>query len=411
MSAMSFVHALMFTLSSQSKTSLTDLTSDIYRNFGTDISKEALHKRFNEQAVVFLKALIQTQLSNQLSAVQSKAALPFIKIKDSTRFSLPQSYKGCYPGFGNFSKKNGMMTLQYEYDLISGQWESIETVNCRRNDQQDSKLTIDSIQKGGLYIRDLGYVSPTYLQAILAKKAHFLNRIPPQASIYAHEGGRLNWADIDKKMNKLKMTAMEMNVFIYEKHKIPCRIIVERLNNEAYKNRLEHAKKSARSRKVNVSDEHKRRCRYNVFITSLSAQELPLDRIRETYGLRWQIELVFKTWKSFFEINKVKNIKKERLECQLLGKLLWILLNWQLFNKFNQAIKYQNPGKGVSVIKFFKRSISFSYSLQDLLLKRYQPKNWVKSIFIPSIRDTLCEPAAKKKTHYQLLKPLLIPLG
>jgi len=28
--------------------------------------------------------------------------------------------------------------------------------------------------------------------------------------------------------------------------------------------------------------------------------------VRKTYYLRWQIELVFKTWKSFFHIDKIK---------------------------------------------------------------------------------------------------------
>ena len=44
------------------------------------------------------------------------------------------------------------------------------------------------------------------------------------------------------------------------------------------------------------------------------------------YSLRWQIEILFKTWKSFFEIDECKNIKKERLECHLYGQLIGILL-------------------------------------------------------------------------------------
>ncbi len=44
------------------------------------------------------------------------------------------------------------------------------------------------------------------------------------------------------------------------------------------------------------------------------------------YSLRWQIEILFKTWKSFFEIDECKNIKRERLEYHLYGQLLGILL-------------------------------------------------------------------------------------
>ncbi|KPD09960.1 hypothetical protein AM501_01365 [Aneurinibacillus migulanus] len=37
-------------------------------------------------------------------------------------------------------------------------------------------------------------------------------------------------------------------------------------------------------------------------------------------------EILFKTWKSFFQIHHCKSIKQERLECYLYGQLIAILL-------------------------------------------------------------------------------------
>jgi hypothetical protein len=76
------------------------------------------------------------------------------------------------------------MSLQYEYDLISGSWLSIELTKDLRNDQQDSKETIGAITANDLYIRDLGYITPTYLSAIVEKKTFFLNRLPAMAGVY-----------------------------------------------------------------------------------------------------------------------------------------------------------------------------------------------------------------------------------
>lgn len=39
--------------------------------------------------------------------------------------------------------------------------------------------------KGELYIRDLGYVTPTYLKAVIQKGASFLNRNPMDKYLYA----------------------------------------------------------------------------------------------------------------------------------------------------------------------------------------------------------------------------------
>ena len=64
----------------------------------------------------------------------------------------------------------------------------------------------------------------------------------------------------------------------------------------------------------------------NVYITNTSQEEVLTNDVHALYSLRWQIEILFKTWKSFFEIHACKTIKKERLECHLYGQLIGILL-------------------------------------------------------------------------------------
>ena len=63
-----------------------------------------------------------------------------------------------------------------------------------------------------------------------------------------------------------------------------------------------------------------RRC--SLFITNTSEGMLKTAEIIELYRLRWQIELVFKTWKSLLNVHKVKAVKKERLECHLIAKFI-----------------------------------------------------------------------------------------
>ena len=138
-----------------------------------------------------------------------------------------------------------------------------------------------------------------------------------------------------------------------------------------------------------------------MFITNVSAEILPAQSIRKTYYLRWQVELVFKTWKSFFRINLVKKVKKERLECQLLARLLWILVNWGLFNTLNNHIRNRNKEQGVSMIVFFKRSRQFATTLRLVILKKMAIKTWLKDIYLPLIEDCLCNAPNKKQTHYQ----------
>ena len=406
LAAPDFVNTLMFSSCNQATTSLPDMTADLSQQFSVDISKEGLHKKFSAEGVCFLKELLKIQLSQQVSLQEHtdlKKHFTAINIKDSSKFSLPDIYNGDYPGFGNFSKTNGLMNLQYEYDLMSGKWIVLELTSVKRNDQQDSKQTIESLKQGELYVRDLGYITPTYLKAVVEKEAYFLNRLPPQANMYTCENKPMDWKQVARKLKKTGMQALDMDVLIYQRELLKCRLVIEMVTDDEYRNRLRQAERSAKKHGVGLSKDHKLRCRYNAFITNVDREILPIEKIRKTYYLRWQIELVFKTWKSFFEINKVKKVKKERMECQLLAKLLWVLLNWRFFQSCNHYVQEHAPENGVSLLKFFKRCISFSNSLRLVVLNRTALSKWLRHVFLPLIDNTLCEAPAGKRTHYQTL--------
>ncbi|MPQ44886.1 ATP-binding cassette domain-containing protein [Clostridium tarantellae] len=53
----------------------------------------------------------------------------------------------------------------------------------------------------------------------------------------------------------------------------------------------------------------------NAYITNVKDSILKTEEIHLFYSLRWQIELMFKIWKSLFKINKIKKVKIERFKC------------------------------------------------------------------------------------------------
>lgn len=303
----------MFSVANQANRSLPDITADLSEHFAINISKEGLHKRFNKQGVAFLKELVNYQLSHHAFLFKPDKSFTRhfsgINLKDSSKFSLPAINNDRYPGFGNFSNTNGLMNLQYEFDLISGNWKVLDLVTTKINDQLDSRNTIDSICQGELYIRDLGYITPIYLKAVIEKQAYFLNRMPPQAVLHTLNNESIRWKNIKRKFEKTGANALDMDILLYEREPVKCRLVIEPVAETEYKRRLKAAHQSAKKHGVGITYEHKIRCRYNAFITNVSRKILPLEKIRKIYYLRWQIELVFKTWKSTFEIHKIKKVK------------------------------------------------------------------------------------------------------
>ncbi|MDD2467541.1 MAG: transposase [Desulfobulbus sp.] len=100
--------------------------------------------------------------------------------------------------------------------------------------------------------------------------------------------------------------------------------------HSVYQERMRKANLNAQKKGRQVGKEFKARARLNLFITSASDELLDIEKAWKAYTLRWQIELVFKTWKSLWKIDKVKKVKKDRLECYIYSKLFIIVLSMNM---------------------------------------------------------------------------------
>lgn len=106
----------------------------------------------------------------------------------------------------------------------------------------------------------------------------------------------------------------------------PVRVVIERVPQQVYEQRVRRLHRTARRKGRRVSKEQLEWHAYQVYITNAAVEDLPALLLRHYDGLRWQIELVFKTWKSVWGIAQLKPMQVHRLECMLLGTLLLVLL-------------------------------------------------------------------------------------
>lgn len=332
-----------------------------------------------------------------------------ICIKDSSKFKLPGNLSLDYPGYGGSFNCQGIMNLQYEYDLLSGNWEKLEFTKATRNDQTDSRETLSEIKKKDLLIRDLGYITPIYLQEITKKKAYFLNRMPTNYSVFMDDEGQkaINWEKIQKMMTNKKINILEFNVLLSKKHRIASRMIVTKVTKEVYEQRIRKARKHAKSKNCQLSKEYKMKAWLNIFITNVPVDIFSSKDIIKAYSLRWQIELVFKTWKSILRINEVKAVKKDRFECQLIARMIWLLIHNQFFQRINNLIRKKMPGNGLSLFKFFGLARNISSILREIITDRSSPKTVWIDIIIQSIPHMLIEHKKGKTPYCQLFNELL----
>ncbi|HVW99010.1 MAG TPA: IS4 family transposase [Candidatus Babeliaceae bacterium] len=408
-----FIEMLMFSDSDHSQLSLQDCCNDLAQQKQKLLSKEALHKRFNSKSVEFLKLVLAHQLALKFDIDPGTNWQSFSKVvvHDSSKFSLPKRYKDDYPGYGNFA--SAIMNIQYSFDLKHGNWEALDLTKVTENDPGYSKRTIDRIRYNELHIRDLGFITMNYLCGIIKEKAFFLNRLPPQwVPVQCSTGKRINWANLYKKMQDSNRMPFETIVTIGKgESAFDCRLIAVAVPDEVWAERVRKAEAKAKSQRLVLSDEYKLRCRFSVFITNTDEQLLRANDIIQLYRLRWQIELIFKTWKSVFSIHKIKPVKRERLICQLFAKFIWILMNWKIFSCIDAFIRRNSTNYACSIWKFAKQARSYTQVMRKVITGVVSCRDWLKIFLCPIIKSLLIEDKKGKKSAYAIVYDIFKPLG
>lgn len=354
-----FLSCLVFTYQSGDRFSLLDMVSFLFKDFRISITKQSLHDRFNSKAVEFLKncldKLLLQKIHHQGDTSTLKSHFNRVRIKDSTKFSLPNSFSQKYKGYGGaLHNSSSMISIQYEYDFLSGQSMDLRLTDGVKNDQSDSRDFTHDIQEKDLFLRDLGYCTIDFLSRVNSGSAFFVSRLAPKTNIYSCKDSKnpIDVKDYLKKLKKHGLEFMEVEIFLGKKARIPVRALISLAEMDTYEKRLRKTSKQARSSGNNVSDAFKTRAKLNILVTNVPQKLLAAESIRKVYSLRWQIELLFKVWKSQIKINKFTTGKMERFECQLYGKLIWIILNLNIFNWLQQRI-YKDKKALCSVWKYF----------------------------------------------------------
>jgi hypothetical protein len=83
--------------------SLLDLTGDLHEQFNIRLAKQSLDERFNSGAVKFMKSVLSYLLDKQLVTEKHNSHITRfnrVRIKDSTRFALPEQFASIYQGYG-----------------------------------------------------------------------------------------------------------------------------------------------------------------------------------------------------------------------------------------------------------------------------------------------------------------------
>jgi len=109
----------------------------------------------------------------------------------------------------------------------------------------------------------------------------------------------------------------------------------------------------AKRRGYTPSQAHLTLMAWNLFITNVPATIWPPQTVGIVYPFRWQVELVFKTWKSGLHLATVTTTTKHSTLCYLYGRMLLLLLTTALSSALRATV-WQTQQRELSLLKLVR---------------------------------------------------------
>jgi hypothetical protein len=206
------------------------------------------------------------------------------------------------------------------------------------------------------------------LAQIAAVEAFFLTRLNHQTALYDAAAGRLRRVELPGLFAGEARPLVEHSVYLGATDRLAVRLIAARIPEAVVNERRRKARKAARKRGYTPSQAHLTLLAWNLFVTNVPATVWTPATVCTAYSLRWQSELIFKSWKSDLHLATLPTRTEAPTLCHLYGRLLLIVLAYALCPALRTAL-WARQQRELSFLKL----IRYLQALAD---------RWLQALFV-----------------------------
>lgn len=364
---------------------------------GQTVSKQAVWLKMTREEVKFLEGVLSQAIKKALrsrSEVFKEAAViekfSDVVVEDSTCQQLNKNLKKHYPGSRNQNMSTSVMRIDAIYSIKRSLFMQFKLLSFRDVDYKHSMDVMDYVSKGALVIRDLGYFVMKTLKEMMDKGIYFISRIHLHKKIFDIE--------TEEEINLLKMLKrrdfVDKWVCMGNVMRLPVRFIAIKLDPKIVSERRRKARKD---RQQKYSKEYMKLLEYQLFITNCTDEVISLKEVVGLYRLRWRIEIIFKTWKSYLGIGDVAECKNRlRVDSYILSMLIYVVLFAMNFYNY-----LYHSTVVISLVKFCKYMVSNFFEVMMSLGQAKQERFIMEDIFYHCKYDK-----RKRRNFYEQLLAL-----
>jgi hypothetical protein len=303
---------------------------------GLQVSRTAIAKRFaaGQPLVDFLRSALEQALRKSVAGNPPSAGLlqrfTAVLVGDATTIALPDELVDLFPGCGGgVGTSRAALKIQVLWDLKSGELVELSVEPGRASDAK-SPIAAIAAEPGALLVYDLGYFDLGRLAALDARQAKYISRLQHGTQVYDTGGNHLSLLAY---LRRQPTALVDREVLLGVSERLRCRLIAIRVPEEVANRRRHQALATARRKGRTPSAEYLELLGWSLFVTNVSGEDLTWRAVVVLYRARWQIELLFKLWKSHNHLGRSR-AGASALEvlavfyAKLLGVVLqhWILV-------------------------------------------------------------------------------------
>ena len=297
---------------------------------GIQVSRQALEQRLTPETPEMLKRTLDAAITEMLEVAGRREALPLLQqftgiyVQDSTWITLPNELHETWKGQ---PKKNhphkAALKLHLCFDVLTGRFQHFQLTDGMTADSTAAK-TSDPLPQGSLRLADLAYFSLDEFEKLTENGIYWISRLKANSYLADENGQRI---DLEKMLKATQGdTHIRKSIRIGKRKQLQAYLIAERLSEAETDKRRRSIRHRAKRKAQTPSKALLRLAGYNLYITNIEEHRLTPKQICVIVGIRWQIELMFKAFKSLSKLHVSRSQKPYRILSEIYAKLIALLI-------------------------------------------------------------------------------------
>jgi hypothetical protein len=324
-----FVQALVFAFQANPAATVEELAQGA-AIAGVEITPQGIAHRCGAAGAALLQAVLAAAVAHIVRAdpvrIPLLARFNGVYLQDATTLTLPPELAALWPGCGGHGSA-AALKVQLQWNYLQGDIHHLSLHPGRAADR-DAPVQQTPLPRGALRIADLGYFSLPVLAAYQAQGVYWLSRYHIRSNLYWPDGATLELGDY---LRQYDADTLELVLELGQQQRLPVRLLAQRVPAAVAQQRRRRLRAQARQKGTTPSPRALALADWTVLVTNVPATQLNLAEALVLGRVRWQMELLFKRWKSQAGLGHTRSAKPWTILCEVYAKLLGSLIHhWQL---------------------------------------------------------------------------------